>query len=113
MNQETSKIETQMKRWLLEYVILALLLEGDKYSSDILETLKKYNFIVVEGTLYPLLSRLKNEGHLSYYWKESLSWPPRKYFKITDSGKWFFLELDRVWKSLSQTINSIILSQSL
>lgn len=111
MDFEVGKLETQMKRGLLEYVILALLQSSDKYSSDILNTLKKYDFIVVEGTLYPLLSRLKNDGYVSYYWKESLSGPPRKYFKITDAGKLFFSELDRTWKTLSSTINSIILSQ--
>lgn len=112
MEPELGKLETQMKRGLLEYVILALIHTDDKYSSDILETLKKHNFIVVEGTLYPLLSRLKNDGHVSYYWKESTEGPPRKYFKITEDGKKFYSELDRTWKTLSGTINAIILSQS-
>lgn len=66
-------------------MVLSLLRGGDKYSSDILETLKAHEFIVVEGTLYPLLSRLKNDGRVSYYWQESASGPPRKYFRITEA----------------------------
>ncbi len=98
MNVENTKV--QMRKGILEYCILSIISEGEVYASDILETLKSARLIVVEGTLYPLLTRLKNTGLLSYVWKESTSGPPRKYYVLTEDGKAFLKELDTTWEEL-------------
>ncbi len=106
MNAENSK--AQMKKGILEYCILAIIKRGEVYASDILEELKQARLIVVEGTLYPLLTRLKNDGLLSYQWVESKSGPPRKYFQLTQEGQQFLTELDQTWEELVNSINQII-----
>lgn len=105
MNAENSK--AQMKKGILEYCILAIIKRGEVYASDILEELKQAELIVVEGTLYPLLTRLKNEGLLSYQWVESKSGPPRKYFQLTDEGGRFLTELGQTWNELTSSVNQI------
>lgn len=99
---ENSK--TQMRRGVLEYSILLVLQNGDEYPSSIIQKLKDANLIVVEGTLYPLLVRLKNQGFLSYRWEESTQGPPRKYYSITLSGMAQLQELDASWEELSRSI---------
>jgi PadR family transcriptional regulator PadR len=106
MNVENSK--AQMKKGILEYCILAIIKRGEVYASDILEELKQAQLIVVEGTLYPLLTRLKNEGLLSYQWVESKSGPPRKYFQLTPEGNTFLNELELTWNELTDSVNQII-----
>jgi len=98
MNVENTKV--QMKKGILEYCILSIISKGEVYASDILNTLKEGKMIIVEGTLYPLLTRLKNSELVSYQWKESTSGPPRKYFQLTESGKHFLKELDQTWTDL-------------
>lgn len=83
---EYEKISTQMKKWVLEYIILAIIAKGEVYASDILSTLKESKLLIVEGTLYPLLSRLKDDRMVTYSRVESLQWPPRKYYTLTP--KW-------------------------
>ena len=95
-----------MRKGVLEYCILSILKNGEAYPSDILLKLKKSNLIVVEGTLYPLLTRLKNAGLLTYRWEESKSGPPRKYYQLTKSGKALLIELDNTWKELQNAVNS-------
>jgi len=94
------KTQVQMRKGVLEYCILSLLSKGDMYASDIINQMKEAKLIVVEGTLYPLLTRQKNEGYLSYRWEESKQGPPRKYYKLTDEGKSFLEELDAAWREL-------------
>lgn len=106
MNVENSK--AQMKKGILEYCILAIIQRGEVYASDILDELKQAQLIVVEGTLYPLLTRLKNEGLLSYKWIESKSGPPRKYFQLTSEGELFLSELGATWQELTGSVNQII-----
>jgi PadR family transcriptional regulator PadR len=96
-----------MRKGILEYCILSILDKKEAYPSDILETLKDAKLIVVEGTLYPLLTRLKNMELLSYRWEESQSGPPRKYFTLTKMGKAFLEELDSTWSELSEAVNKI------
>ena len=103
MNVENTKV--QMRKGILEYCILSIIAQDEVYASDILEKLKEARLIVVEGTLYPLLTRLKNSGHLGYQWKESLSGPPRKYYVLTELGKTFLLELDQTWEDLVYAVN--------
>ena len=98
MKLENTKV--QMKKGILEYCILSVISRGEVYASDILNTLKGAKMIVVEGTLYPLLTRLKNSGLVSYNWVESTSGPPRKYYKLTTAGEIFLTELDKTWKNL-------------
>lgn len=105
MNIENAK--AQMRKGTLELCILAIVNKKDCYASDIINTLKEKNLIVVEGTLYPLLTRQKNAGLLSYRWEESTQGPPRKYYALTDKGKQFLSELDESWKELVSVVNSI------
>lgn len=106
MDIENSK--AQMKKGILELCILAIINRGEAYASDILLELKKANLIVVEGTLYPILTRLKNEGLLSYNWFESSSGPPRKYYQITLVGKQFLNDLNESWLNLVVAVNTLV-----
>lgn len=99
--------QAQMRKGILEYCILSILDKKEAYPSEILETLKDAKLIVVEGTLYPLLTRLKNMELLSYRWEESQSGPPRKYFTLTKMGKAFLEELASTWIELSEAVNKI------
>jgi PadR family transcriptional regulator PadR len=99
--------KAQMRKGVLEYCILSILQHGDAYTSEIISTLKSAEMIVVEGTIYPLLTRLKNSGLLSYRWEESNSGPPRKYYVLTESGKLFLKELDTTWSNLKTAVNQI------
>ena len=94
----------QMRKGVLEYCILSILEKGEAYSSDILDKLKTSNLIVVEGTLYPLLTRLKDADLLTYRWEESNSGPPRKYYTITSKGDNFLSDLDVTWKNLVKSV---------
>jgi len=102
MNVENTK--AQMRKGVLEYCILGILAQGELYPSDIISKLKDARLIVVEGTLYPLLTRLKDAGFLTYRWEESRSGPPRKYYKLTTVGQKFLNELDQTWEELSQAV---------
>ena len=104
MNIENTK--AQMRKGVLEFCILSILSNGEAYSSDIIGKLKDAKLIVVEGTLYPLLTRLKNVGLLSYRWEESKSGPPRKYYKLTEIGTRFLIELEITWNELQSAVNS-------
>lgn len=105
---DIEKTKTQMRKGILEYCILSIIQKtGDAYASDILEQLKKSEMIVVEGTIYPLLTRLKNEEVLEYRWEESSSGPPRKYFSLTKQGEEFLKELEQTWIQLKQAVNKI------
>ncbi|MGB5189806.1 PadR family transcriptional regulator [Robiginitalea sp.] len=105
MNVENTK--AQMRKGVLEYCILSILREEDKYASEILSTLKDAKMLVVEGTIYPLLTRLKNAGLLSYRWEESSSGPPRKYYGLTETGKLFLKELNTTWDELRTAVNVV------
>src|SRR6218665_2537832 len=105
MDIENAK--AQMRKGVLEFCILSVLQRGEKYPSDILEELKNGKLLVVEGTLYPLLTRLKNDGVLDYRWEESTSGPPRKYYTLTKIGKTFLTELNGTWTELSDAVNII------
>jgi len=105
MNIENTK--AQMRKGVLEYCILSVLKDGEAYTSDILETLKGAKMLVVEGTVYPLLTRLKNAGLLSYRWEESTSGPPRKYYELTETGKLFLKELDSTWDELKLAVATV------
>lgn len=100
--------KAQMRRGILEFCILLIISREKVYSSEILEILKKADLIVVEGTIYPLLARLKNSGLLSYSWEESKSGPPRKYYGLTDQGKIALGQLESTWQVLNKSISTII-----
>ena len=104
MNIENTK--AQMRRGILELCVLSIISEKEAYPSDIIEKLKEAKLIVVEGTLYPLLSRLKNYGLLNYTWKESTSGPPRKYYIVTDEGEKFTGELLETWNELTSAVST-------
>lgn len=97
--------QQQMRKGVLEFCILGIISQGEVYPSDIISKLKDAKLIVVEGTLYPLLTRLKNQGLLAYNWKESSSGPPRKYYSLTPIGEDFFNSLNQTWNELAQAVN--------
>ena len=103
MNIENAK--SQMRKGMLEYCVLLLLNHRPSYASDIIQQLKQAELLVVEGTLYPLLTRLKNDGLLRYEWQESTQGPPRKYYALSPVGEQFLEGLDTAWTELSNTIN--------
>jgi PadR family transcriptional regulator, regulatory protein PadR len=108
---KTENVKAQMRKGVLEYCILSILSRGDAYASDIISDLKKSKLIVVEGTLYPLLTRQKNAGLLSYRWEESQQGPPRKYYELTEEGRSVLAELNESWNELVDAVNSIQLSK--
>ena len=98
----------QMRKGVLEMCVLAAISSREAYASDILERLKQSHLIVVEGTLYPILTRLKNEGFLSYRWEESNSGPPRKYYSIMPEGMVFLSELRTGWEGLVHAVSALV-----
>ena len=102
MDIDNSK--AQMRKGILEYCILSIISRQEIYASDILEVLKQSKLIVVEGTLYPLLTRLKNDGLLDYAWQESTQGPPRKYYTLTKDGQTFLKALDATWDELKKSV---------
>jgi PadR family transcriptional regulator PadR len=107
MDNITENVRSQMRKGVLEYCILSLLAREDAYASSIISRLKDVNMIVVEGTLYPLLIREKNQGLLTYRWEESPQGPPRKYYSITDKGREQLAQMDEAWKEIIATIEEI------
>jgi PadR family transcriptional regulator PadR len=105
MDIENTK--AQMRKGILEYCILSVLSKNSCYASDIIRELKEAKVIVVEGTLYPLLTRQKNAGLLSYRWEESQQGPPRKYYELTESGRSYLADLDNSWADLVESVNLI------
>ncbi|QQL49011.1 PadR family transcriptional regulator [Mucilaginibacter ginkgonis] len=100
--------QTQMRKGILEYCILSIIARGQIYASDIIAEMRKAQLLVVEGTLYPLLTRLKNNGLLAYTWIESTSGPPRKYYSLSDEGKVVLEQLDKTWQELAFAVQSSI-----
>ena len=98
---------SQMRKGVLEFCILSVIRQGEVYPSDIVEKMRGANLHILEGTLYPLLTRLKNAGYLTYRWVESNSGPPRKYFSMTETGLAFYGELERTWKELADAVQKL------
>ena len=96
--------KAQMRKGILEMCILSIISQEESYPSDIIKQLKEAKLIVVEGTMYPLLTRLKNAGLLSYNWRESTSGPPRKYYNLTEEGTLFLKQLQTAWEELNHAI---------
>jgi len=105
MNVDNMK--SQMRKGILEYCILLILYREPSYASDIIQRLKKAKLIIVEGTLYPLLTRLKNDEQLTYEWIESTQGPPRKYYRLTQQGELLLNELEKSWDDLTATVAHI------
>jgi len=100
-------VKSQMRKGILEYCILLILNRRKAYANDIIQLMQKARLIVVEGTLYPLLTRLKNMDLLTYQWIESNQGPPRKYYELTSNGEQFLNELEQAWCEVSDTINQL------
>ena len=109
MNIENT--QSQMRKGVLEFCILSIIKRGEAYPSDIIEEMKKANLNLLEGTLYPLLTRLKNADLLSYRWVESSGGPPRKYFSLTERGAAFYKDLDSTWRQMADGVERVINSQ--
>jgi PadR family transcriptional regulator PadR len=105
MNIENT--QSQMRKGILEFCILSIIRRGEAYPSDIVEEMRATNLQILEGTLYPLLTRLKNADMLTYRWVESNSGPPRKYFSLTEKGDNFYKELEQTWNELSNGVNAL------
>ncbi|HTL80433.1 MAG TPA: PadR family transcriptional regulator [Bacteroidia bacterium] len=99
--------KAQMKKGVLEFCILSILSDGDAYPTEIIERMKASKLVVVEGTLYPLLTRLKNMDLLSYRWEESTQGPPRKYYRLTETGEKFLSELQATWDELVNSVQQV------
>jgi PadR family transcriptional regulator, regulatory protein PadR len=108
MTQTAENTKAQMRKGVLELCILSILSQKDAYPTEIIEKLKVTKLVVVEGTLYPLLTRLKNSDLLTYRWEESHSGPPRKYYMLTDKGKEHLKDLQLSWLELVETVNQTI-----
>jgi len=106
-NMNTDNAKSQMRKGMLEYCVLLLLRREASYANEIIRQLKEADLIVVEGTLYPLLSRLKRDGLLCYEWQESTQGPPRKYYTLSPDGEQALAELDAAWNEISNTVNVI------
>jgi PadR family transcriptional regulator PadR len=105
MNIENT--QSQMRKGILEFCILSIIQKKEVYPSEIIEAMKAVNLHILEGTLYPLLTRLKNAALISYRWEESSAGPPRKYFSLTDQGASFYKDLKNTWEELANAVNSI------
>lgn len=110
MNLENT--QAQMRKGVLEFCILSLLSDKEAYASELIKALKSAKLLVVEGTIYPLLTRLKNDGLLTYRWEESVSGPPRKYYVITPLGKTFLNALQKTWDELVDSVETTTKSHS-
>ena len=104
---KADNMKSQMRKGILEYCILLILNHEPAYAPNIIRILQEAKLIVVEGTLYPLLTRLKNMNLLSYQWIESTQGPPRKYYKLTTEGEEFLSELGTAWSEINETINHL------
>jgi PadR family transcriptional regulator, regulatory protein PadR len=110
LNKKVMNIEntqSQMRKGILEFCILSVIRRGEAYPSDIVDEMKAANLQILEGTLYPLLTRLKNADMLTYRWVESNSGPPRKYFSLTPKGEEFYKELEATWNELANAVNTL------
>ena len=107
MKIQADNVKSQMRKGFLEYCILLTLRNNQAYASDIINALKKGKFIIVEGTLYPILTRLKNNELLNYTWVESSSGPPRKYYHLTEKGNEFLKELDAAWSEICYIVDYV------
>ncbi len=105
---KVENIQSQMRKGVLEYCILSIIKSGEAYPGDIIEAMKSAGLNIFEGTLYPLLNRLKNADILSYRWEESPAGPPRKYFSLTDKGLAFYDLLESTWSELSSSVEVLI-----
>lgn len=105
MNIENT--QSQMRKGIFEFCILSIIRRGEAYPSDIVEEMRAANLQILEGTLYPLLTRLKNAGMLTYRWVESNAGPPRKYFSLTEKGEAFYKELEQTWQELANGVNAL------
>lgn len=105
---DVANTKAQMRKGILEFCILLIISEDKTYTNDILQELRQADLIVVEGTIYPILNRLKNAGLLTYDWSESKNGPPRKYYSITPQGKVFLRQLLSTWESLDHSINALL-----
>ncbi len=112
MATNIDNLKSQMRKGMLEFCVLLILQSGDAYASEIIAKMKEAHMLVVEGTLYPLLTRLKNDGLLSYRWEESTSGPPRKYYSITPLGTCFLDQLEASWSEISLSVNHLLNLQS-
>jgi PadR family transcriptional regulator PadR len=103
----TENTSSQMRKGVLEFCILSIIRKSEVYPSDIIEQMKAAGLTILEGTLYPLLTRLKNAELLSYRWEESATGPPRKYFNLTEKGETFYQELQQTWTQLADAVHQI------
>lgn len=105
---KVEKTNAQMRKGVLELCVLSVISDQEVYTSDILSSMKEAELLVVEGTVYPLLTRLKNDGILKYKWEESTSGPPRKYYSLTDEGRNALEKLTKNWEGLTKSVSLLL-----
>ncbi len=108
LNRSIDNADAQMRKGVLEFAVLLVIARRKAYTSDIISSLRQAELTVVEGTVYPLLSRLKNAGILDYSWEESNSGPPRKYYTLTVKGKLLLSGYEKQWRALSRSISNLL-----
>ncbi len=113
MELKIENTKAQMRKGVLEMCVLAIVAKEPAYPTDIIKKLKESRLIILEGTLYPLLNRLKDAGLLEYFWQESRTGPPRKYYRITEDGNQFFAGLRETWEELNKAVNQCTNIQNL
>lgn len=107
MKESLDKTKSQMRKGVMEYAIMLILKHREAYSVDLINILKEHDLIVVEGTIYPLLTRLRKEGLIKYTWVESNQGPPRKYYVITDKGREYLVELRKLWQDMRDSVDQL------
>lgn len=107
LTMDIQNTQSQMRKGVLEFCILSIIRQGEVYPSDLVDKMKAANLHILEGTLYPLLTRLKNANYLTYRWVESNSGPPRKYFVMTETGLAFYNELEKTWNELADAVKAL------
>lgn len=107
MEEKNANIKSQMRKGMLEYCILLILQNQRRYTSDIIDIMRRSGLVVVEGTLYTLLNRLRKEGKLTYEWEESPKGPPRKYYKLTEGGSEILKDMSEAWDEIQSTVSAL------
>ncbi len=113
ITMDIQNTQSQMRKGVLEFCILSIIQKGEVYPSDIVEQMKAANLHILEGTLYPLLTRLKNAGLLNYRWVESISGPPRKYFVLTEEGNKAYAVLLKTWNDMAGAVQILTLNNQM
>jgi PadR family transcriptional regulator PadR len=109
---ETRKVMTQLRRGAVEYCVLALLQDGERYGFELVRELSEVDGLVTsEGTIYPLLTRLRKDRLVTTFWRESESGPPRRYYQLTAAGQTALADFRKEWTRFRDSVDAILESK--